>query len=208
MQLIDDNRILYRTWYGMISRCHNEKNGSFSYYGAKGVVVCDEWLNNFEQFKSDMGNKLCKDYSIDRINPYGNYEPKNCRWADKKTQANNKRKRELRYNRKRNISPEKIKLIQEHNERLLLQYKYMRELKEKGKEPIININKLARFFNRASKQFNCDINSIRIFRRDIIIVDYLSGKRRITLTALNKCKDWADANGVHFGEVIDYIEVK
>lgn len=202
----------------MISRCYNIKNKSYRSYGAKGVSVCKEWLENFDNFKKDMGSRPSAEHSIDRINPHGNYEPSNCRWADKETQNKNKRKKhahtvgdendlmraaiwkKIGYSRN-------IEQVMQQNERYFLHCKYIRELREAGKNPTVNINKLARFFNRASKKLNCEINAIRIFRRDIIIADYLSGKREIRVCGLDKCKAWADANGVHFGEVTDYIEV-
>lgn len=80
----------YRTWVNMKTRCYNPKAESYEYYGAVGVRVCDRWLNSFENFYADMGVKPA-DMSIDRIDPYGNYEPGNCRYTDAKTQARNKR---------------------------------------------------------------------------------------------------------------------
>jgi Fic family protein len=74
----------------MISRCNNDKNESYQYYGEKGIKVCDRWLESFENFLQDMGDKPTKNHSIDRINVNGNYEPSNCRWADKIEQENNK----------------------------------------------------------------------------------------------------------------------
>lgn len=59
--------------------------------------MCDEWRGRtgFWKFVEDMGLKPepTNEYSIDRINPYGNYEPSNCRWADRHTQARNTRKK-------------------------------------------------------------------------------------------------------------------
>ena len=38
-----------------------------------------------------MGRKPSNNYSLDRINNDGNYEPTNCKWSDRKEQQNNKR---------------------------------------------------------------------------------------------------------------------
>lgn len=80
----------YMTWRGMKERCGNPKNISYKYYGAKGVRVCARWENSFVNFFADMGHKPDK-HQLDRINPYGNYEPRNCRWATLKEQRANRR---------------------------------------------------------------------------------------------------------------------
>ena len=77
----------YIIWKAMKARCKNVNN---KYYGGKGIMVCDRWVNSFENFIQDMG-KMPKGYSIDRINSDGNYEPSNCRWADKDTQIKNRK---------------------------------------------------------------------------------------------------------------------
>ena len=84
-----DHRVK-NVWRAMISRCNNKKNKSYQRYGGSGVKVCDKWMKSLESFVEDMG--LPDDgMSIDRIDPAGDYEPQNCRWADKYTQANNKK---------------------------------------------------------------------------------------------------------------------
>lgn len=82
----------YSVWCSIKERCNNKNNSAFKHYGARGIKVCERWLgrDGFTNFYKDMG-KRPKDYSIDRIDVNGDYTPDNCRWADKYTQAQNKR---------------------------------------------------------------------------------------------------------------------
>jgi hypothetical protein len=81
----------YRTWCAIVWRCENPKASSFSRYGGRGIAVCPQWRHDFEQFLLDMG-PCPPGYSIDRVNNNGNYEPKNCVWASRKTQGRNTNK--------------------------------------------------------------------------------------------------------------------
>lgn len=80
---------IYNIWQHMITRCSEKCDpASINHYYGKGIRVCDRW-KNFENFLADMGEP--KDgMSIDRIDPNGNYEPSNCRWATNKQQSKNK----------------------------------------------------------------------------------------------------------------------
>jgi hypothetical protein len=61
-------------------------------YGGRGIKVCDEWKNSYENFREwALSNGYADNLTLDRINPNGNYEPSNCRWATAKTQGNNRR---------------------------------------------------------------------------------------------------------------------
>lgn len=78
---------IYKIWFHMCSRCRNPKEKN--YYG-KGIIVCDEWKNDFINFYLwSMDNGYTDELTIDRINSNGNYEPLNCRWATYKQQNNN-----------------------------------------------------------------------------------------------------------------------
>jgi len=80
----------YMSWNAMRTRCVNPSHVAYKHYGGRGITVCERW-NDFSLFLADMGERP-ENTSIDRIDVNGNYEPGNCRWADAKTQARNKRK--------------------------------------------------------------------------------------------------------------------
>lgn len=79
----------YMSWKGMHQRCRNPSQQSWKYYGGRGIVVCERW-RSFENFLADMGERP-EDRTLDRIDPYGNYEPANCRWATAVEQRRNRR---------------------------------------------------------------------------------------------------------------------
>lgn len=89
---------LYKKYLSMKQRCYNPNNPYYKNYGGRGITICDEWLNNFLNFKEwaynngyddNLGSFDC---TIDRINNDGNYEPSNCRWVNMKVQMNNTRR--------------------------------------------------------------------------------------------------------------------
>ena len=80
----------YNVWASMIHRCSNKKSSSYKNYGARGIKVCERWINSFESFCDDMGDRPTG-LTLDRIDVNGNYCKENCRWATMKAQNTNRR---------------------------------------------------------------------------------------------------------------------
>ena len=82
----------YRKWDSMIGRCQRPSHPAYSYYGGRGVTVCDRW-REFAYFQQDMGE--CPDgLWLDRIDNGKGYEPGNCRWVTPKESAVNRKQRQ------------------------------------------------------------------------------------------------------------------
>lgn len=76
----------YLAWENMKARASNPDSPWYS-----NVPLCDEWRDSFETFFADVGPAPGPEYSIDRIDPHGGYEPGNCRWATPAMQSRNQR---------------------------------------------------------------------------------------------------------------------
>lgn len=80
----------YFVWRGLKARCTNSNNPNYLRYGGRGIQVCERWINSFETFIADMGQRPSPVHQIDRIDYDGHYEPTNCRWVTPIEQQRNR----------------------------------------------------------------------------------------------------------------------
>lgn len=86
----EEYRAITKCYDGMLRRCYKEGSNGYNRYGGRGIEVCQEWLDNKWNFITWADGKYKKGLTLDRIDVNKNYEPENCRFADKATQSRNK----------------------------------------------------------------------------------------------------------------------
>lgn len=75
------NQRLHKIWFRMKNRCYNPSSKDYRFYGAKGITITQEWLDNpilFEEWSYNNG--YTDELTIDRIDSSQGYTPDNCRW--------------------------------------------------------------------------------------------------------------------------------
>lgn len=86
-----DSKRIRNIWQNMKNRCYNKATKSYPSYGGRGILICDEWLNNYEAFLEwSRANGYQDSLTIDRINNDIGYNPDNCRWVTHKENCNNR----------------------------------------------------------------------------------------------------------------------
>ena len=128
MRLWRKDKPLYATWMSMKQRCYNPKNKKYPSYGGRGVKVCDRWLESYDSFASDMGERPTN-HSIDRIDNNGDYTPNNCRWATPVQQGNNQQ---------RSLRTEEVEVIVSLNEQGLSSRKIAKAI-SRSQTAVINV---------------------------------------------------------------------
>lgn len=114
-----ERRVLYKAWWNMIRRCTNPSDAGYKDYGARGISVCQRWMNSFDNFYADIEPRPSSRHTLDRINNDGNYEPGNLKWSTRQEQARNRRS-----NRRVTIDGE-TKTIAEWSEERLVDYELL-----------------------------------------------------------------------------------
>ena len=113
----------------MKGRCYDPKDRNYKNYGGRGIVICDEWINDKEDLiRWALDNGYEKGKSIDRINNDGNYEPSNCKWSTTAEQARNTRRNVyIKYNGE-------VYIITDLSKKLGIDIKFLSPLAKRGIE--------------------------------------------------------------------------
>jgi hypothetical protein len=82
----------YISWLCMKRRCDSPKAINYADYGQRGISYDPRW-REFPNFLADVGPRP-EGTSLDRVDNSKGYSKENVGWADRKTQAQNRRPRQ------------------------------------------------------------------------------------------------------------------
>jgi hypothetical protein len=88
----DTGTRLHRIWKSMKCRCNLSTHPTYKNYGARGIIVCQEWNESYSAFREwSLSNGYSEGLELDRIDVNGDYCPENCRWISHHEQTLNRR---------------------------------------------------------------------------------------------------------------------
>lgn len=102
---------VYKCWAHIKDRCGNKNSKAYKHYGGRGIKVCNEWINSFEEFYKHIGDPPTNKHQIDRIDNNGDYEPNNVRWVLPVINAQNRNVNKLSYSDVLDIRDSNMKAI-------------------------------------------------------------------------------------------------
>ena len=87
----------YTAWIAMLQRCGHRGDPKTvvgrSYYGGRGISVCEQWRSDFLEFLSCVGPRSSRNHILGRLDTYGNYDPEDAVWILRKAHAELTRER-------------------------------------------------------------------------------------------------------------------
>jgi hypothetical protein len=95
------NQKIYNIWKQIKTRCFNKNNHGYKDYGARGITIDTNWINDFSSFQQYVtglpnfseDNIGRNGITLDRYENNGNYEKGNLRWVPMEIQCRNRRKK-------------------------------------------------------------------------------------------------------------------
>lgn len=165
----ESNTRIYKIWCAMRDRCYRETTDSYPRYGGRGITVCHEWRRSFTLFNDwAKSSGYRSDKSIDRINPDGNYEPSNCRWATDKQQCRNKSK----------DAPSLLRVIHDGNDLNLSEWSRLTK---------IGYTTLVKRYNKGLRG-NDLFKAVRIYKDPFVlaVIETRNGNAKLTADQVNE----------------------